>query len=196
MEDLKKAIERCEAKLIRLKLAAAKQKKADVLKGHFFQQQYDAVLSKSILSLFKRPANDLYSNHEHRAVKIINGDIVSLRLDFLHGQADGLKVVFERENIAMYIWFSPDVKAEKIVFKLVSAGKNINFTGAYRLEEINSDFLLNLIAEKSGQLIWFIFWIEISLKRLFQILIISLYLLLSTQAAGQIYLYETIRSKN
>jgi hypothetical protein len=153
MEDLKKAIERCEAKLIRLKLAAAKQKKADVLKGHFFQQQYDAVLSKSILSLFKRAADDLYNNHEHRAVKIINGDIVSLRLDFLHGQADGLKVVFERENIAMYIWFSPDVKAEKIVFKLVSAGKNINFTGAYRLEEINSEFLLHLIAEKSGQLI-------------------------------------------
>jgi hypothetical protein len=153
MEDLKKAIERCEAKLIRLKSAAVEQQKEGQLQDFFFQQRYDAVLSKYVLSLFKRSPEQLRVNHEHRAVKIINGDIVRLRLDFLHGQADGLKVFFERENIAMYIWFSPDVRAEKIVFKLISAGKNINFTGAYSLDEINSEFLINLISVKSAQLI-------------------------------------------
>jgi len=153
MEDLKKAIARCEAKLYRLKEEAATQEKINSVKEAAFEKRYDEVLNKYILSFFRKPAEELNGNHEHRAVKIINGDIVHLRLDFLHGQADGIKVLFARSNITMYIWFSPQISSQKIVFKLVSARKGINASCRYNLDEIHESFLPGLIGEKLREVI-------------------------------------------
>ncbi len=152
MEDFKKAIARCEARLYRLKAAAAIQQQVNAVKEQVFQKKYDEVLNKHILNLFRKSGEELNSSHEHRTVKIINGEIVRMRLDFLHGQADGIKVVFERENIAMYIWFAPQVHTSKIIFKIISAGKGIDFAASYNLSEIHQSFLLELIGEKLKQL--------------------------------------------
>lgn len=153
MEDLKKAIARCEARLHRLKAAAAVQRNISFAKEQAFQKHYDEVLNKYILNLFRKSGEELNSSHEHRTVRIVNGDIVRLRLDFLHGQADGIKVVFERDNIAMYVWFSPQVNAEKIIFKMISTGKGINVMESYNLDEIGDLFFLDLIGRKTKAVI-------------------------------------------
>lgn len=153
MEDLKKAIARCEARLHRLKAAAAIQEKINLAKEQVFQRQYDEVINKHILNIFRKSGEELNSAHEHRTARVINGEIVRLRLDFLHGQADGIKAVFERENLTMYIWFSPLASCEKIVFKIVSARRDLNFTQQYSLPEIGQSFLLELIGDRVRQVI-------------------------------------------
>ncbi len=148
MLDLKKAIARCEARLFRLKAAAAIEREIQAA----FQTRYNEVVSKYILSVFRPPGEEMDHTHEHRAVKIVNGEIVRLRLDFLHGQADGIKAVFERGDSAMYIWFSPDTGSGKIRFKVISAAKGIHFSKSYDLDEIGADFLLELIGAEAKQL--------------------------------------------
>lgn len=147
MEDLKKAIARCEIKLLKLKETLALKQKVDLKKQDVFQKNFDEVLNRSILSLFRKNSETLNHTHEHRTVKIINGEIVQLRLDFLHGQADGMKVLFARENLTMYIWFSPQVHTGKIVFKIMCAAHNIHLSQAYFPEEIDNFFLPELISE-------------------------------------------------
>ncbi len=108
-----------------------------------FLEQYDELLNKEILSLFRKTNEEHDRAHDHRALKVIDGEVVKLRLDSLNGQADGIKVSLEKESVPMYIWFSPDAIARQIIFKTVCGERRKNMR--YKLEQITSDFLVNLI---------------------------------------------------
>lgn len=108
-----------------------------------FLQQYDEVLNKQILYLFRKTNEEHDRAHDHRALKVIDGELVNLRLDSLNGQADGIKVSLEKESVPMYIWFSPGALAGQIIFKTVCGERRKRM--CYQLEQITPDFLINLI---------------------------------------------------
>jgi hypothetical protein len=116
------------------------------LRKKAFLSKYDEVLNTCILSVFRKTLEEFDRTPDHRAVKIINGEVVYLRLDSLHGQADGIRIFLDREQLPMYIWFAPDILTGKIAFKLLYGEKEKK--ERYDLSEITSEFLINLIAKK------------------------------------------------
>ncbi len=131
---------------------SATQKSSDVQqnKAKFdlkktFLDQYDEVLNKHILCFFRKSSEEHDRPHDHRALRVIDGELVKLRLDSLNGQADGIKVSLEKENIPMYIWFAPDRVAGQILFKTVCGDRRKRMS--YKLDQITPDFLLNLISK-------------------------------------------------
>lgn len=110
-----------------------------------FLKQYDEVLNKYILHVFRKSNEEYDRPHDHRALKVIDGEVVKLRLDSLHGQADGIKVSLEKESVPMYIWFRPDSVGGKIIFKTVCGDRRKRMK--YDLEQITHDFLLNMISK-------------------------------------------------
>jgi hypothetical protein len=77
-----------------------KQNKSFTQPAHTFLVQYDEVLNKHVLHAFRKTNEESDRAHDHRAIKIIAGELVNLRLDSLHGQADGIKVSLEKKRSA------------------------------------------------------------------------------------------------
>ncbi len=135
MEDLKNPN--------RVKQEIARRVEEKIQREENFLKNYDRVLNHYILNECRKPGD---ASHEHRAHRMIGDELIELRLDTLNGEADGIKVFFEKQKVPMYIWFSPNVTAEKIVFKIVCHGRTA--IEQYLLEEITEGFLLGMITVK------------------------------------------------
>lgn len=123
--------------------ALQKQKEPFSRSAQTFLEQYDEVLNKHVLHVFRKTNEEYDRAHDHRAIKIIAGELVNLRLDLLNGQADGIKVSLEKKGEPMYIWFQPDTVAGKMLFKIVCGEKRKSLR--YKPEQITHDFLMDLI---------------------------------------------------
>lgn len=148
MEDLKKEVSVQTSRPERVKKEIERRIEAKAKQEQLFLKNYDVVLNKYILNMFRRTAEEMDRSHDHRALKIVNGEMLHLRLDFLQGQAEGIKVDSDTENHSMYIWFNPDVTSQKIVFKLMYEGETIGDLERYGLHEIHPEFLITLISKK------------------------------------------------
>ncbi len=148
MEDLKTAILERREKPEHVRKEIAKRIEEKTLREEAFLNGYDTVLNTRILNIFRKTAEETDRSHDHRALKIINGEFVHLRLDSVKGEAEGIKVDFEAEILPMYIWFSPDPGTQKIIFKLMYDGERIGEVERYNLDEIGNEFLIDLITKK------------------------------------------------
>lgn len=135
MEDLKNPN--------RVKQEIARRVEEKIQREENFLKNYDRILNQYILNECRKPGD---ASHDHWAHRMIGDELIELRLDTLNGEADGIKVFFEKEKAPMYIWFSPNVAAEKIVFKIVCNGKTA--IEQYLLEDISEGFLLGMITVK------------------------------------------------
>jgi hypothetical protein len=145
MEDLKRTILEREPKPESVKKEIARRVEEKIQREGVFLKKYDEVLNTYILNIFRKATDEISGSHDHRAIKIIGGEVIHLRLDSLHGQADGIKVFFGQDEMLMYLWFSPDPHSEKIVFKMFYGGEER--TEHYALEAITKEFLTELICK-------------------------------------------------
>jgi|GEM_PF-6011617 len=148
MEDLKKAIQERAEKPEHIKKEITRRIEEKIRREEAFLKNYDEVLNTRILNIFRKTIEETDRSHDHRALKIINGELVHMRLDSFQGQAEGIKVDFDSDNVPMYIWFNPDPSIQKIIFKIMYEGERISEIEHYDLEEIGSDFLIGLITKK------------------------------------------------
>jgi hypothetical protein len=149
MKAMQKNIAAPELKLKPVKVSKRKQEE-------LFLKKYDEVLNKNILSVFRRTMEETERAPDHRALKIIKGQVVRLRLDSLNGQADGIKVYYGNDTLPMYIWFSPDVVSKKIVFKMMVGSSGSEMVEQFDLEEVSKEFLLDFISKKHRKLLSFL----------------------------------------
>lgn len=148
MEDVKKVVSEKAERPELVKKEIARRVEEKTKREEVFLKKYDEVLNKHILNVFRKTVEETERSHDHRALKIVNGEVLHLRLDCIQGQAEGIKVDSDSENHSMYLWFSPDPTCEKMVFKFMYEGETIYETERYSLDEVDEDFFILLIGKK------------------------------------------------
>lgn len=119
------------------------------LKEQLFLKLYDETLNKYLLHVFWKKHDYLEKAHDHRALQVLSGEVLRLRLDAPNGQAEGIRVDADNGDLLMYIWFNPDMESQSIVFRIAFGGDfRISEVDRYKLQEIEENFLSEFIAHK------------------------------------------------